>query len=82
MTILALSFAACGGDHQHEHGDATEGSTTPTEAKAHGEGKEYTSTYVCPMHCAGSGSDQAGVCPACNMDYVLQTEHVTDGHHH
>ena len=28
-----------------------------------GEGKEYTSAYVCPMHCKDSGSDAAGKCP-------------------
>ena len=33
-------------------------------------GKEYTSAYVCPMHCEGSGSDTAGTCPNCGMDYV------------
>jgi hypothetical protein len=36
-----------------------------------GEGKEYTSAYICPMHCTGSGSDQAGTCPTCEMDYVV-----------
>ncbi len=33
-------------------------------------GPEYTSAYVCPMHCEGSGSDEPGTCPVCNMDYV------------
>jgi hypothetical protein len=33
-------------------------------------GKEYTSAYICPMHCEGSGSDEAGKCPVCGMDYV------------
>ncbi len=33
-------------------------------------GKEYTSLYVCPMHCKGSGSDTPGTCPVCGMDYV------------
>jgi hypothetical protein len=36
-------------------------------------GKEYTSAYVCPMHCEGSGSDSAGICPVCGMDYVENT---------
>ena len=31
---------------------------------------EYTSAYVCPMHCKGSGSDTTGTCPVCGMDYV------------
>jgi len=33
-------------------------------------GPEYTSAYVCPMHCEGSGSDKPGACPVCGMDYV------------
>ena len=37
-------------------------------------GKAYTSTYVCPMHCEGSGADEAGQCPVCGMDYVLNTD--------
>jgi len=34
------------------------------------QGKEYTSAYVCPMHCEGSGSSSEGQCPVCEMDYV------------
>ena len=66
LTIAALGLAACGSDHKHDHNT----------------GKEYTAAYVCPMHCEGSGSDQAGICPACGMDYVAQAEHVKDGHKH
>jgi uncharacterized lipoprotein len=33
-------------------------------------GKEYTSAYICPMHCETSGSDTTGTCPTCGMDYV------------
>ncbi len=46
------------------------------------EGKEYTSKYVCPMHCEGSGSDEEGKCPVCGMSYVLNEEHMADGHTH
>ncbi|WP_036380157.1 heavy metal-binding domain-containing protein [Muricauda sp. MAR_2010_75] len=46
------------------------------------EGKEYTSKYVCPMHCEGSGSDEEGKCPVCGMTYVLNEEHMADGHTH
>jgi len=52
------------------------------EAAPHGEGKEYTSAYVCPMHCKDSGSDEAGKCPVCGMDYVAQAGHTEDGHTH
>ena len=81
--LLALStlFTACNGDaaatQESEQPEAT------TEAAApHGEGPEYTSAYVCPMHCEGSGSDEPGACPVCGMEYVAQAEHTTDGHGH
>ncbi|MFY0644054.1 MAG: hypothetical protein JXR19_06280 [Bacteroidia bacterium] len=49
-------------------------------------GIEYTSTYVCPMHCEGSGSEEEGICPVCEMDYVLnedeQHEHDSSNHQH
>lgn len=57
LFLLAATtmFFACGGG---------ENKTEDTQ------GKEYTSAYVCPMHCTGSGSDKAGTCPVCKMDYV------------
>ena len=45
-------------------------------------GKEYTSAYVCPMHCEGSGSDKEGICPVCKMDYVTKEEHEKRPHTH
>lgn len=42
-------------------------------------GPEYTSKYICPMHCAGSGSDQMGICPVCQMDYELNVDAVQMG---
>lgn len=80
LTILALSLAACGGDHQHNHSDGDQ--NAPGTSAVHGEGKEYTSAYVCPMHCKDSGGDQAGTCPVCGMDYVSQADHAKDGHKH
>lgn len=32
--------------------------------------KEYDSTYICPMHCKGSGSETPGECPVCGMKYI------------
>ena len=29
------------------------------------DGKEFTSAYVCPMHCESSGSEELGKCPGC-----------------
>ena len=68
-----------GHDHDgHDH----DGHDHDGTAAAHGEGAEFTSAYVCPMHCKGSGSDKAGTCPVCNMDYVALNEHTKDGHDH
>lgn len=33
-------------------------------------GKEYTSAYICPDHCKGSGSDKEGECPECGMELM------------
>lgn len=46
------------------------------------QGKEYTSEYVCPMHCEGSGSEKMDTCPVCGMDYVARVDHEKDGHQH
>ena len=46
------------------------------------QGNEYTSEYVCPMHCEGSGSDKEGECPICGMDYIKNEKHKADGHSH
>lgn len=46
------------------------GGGEPVDAGAAETGPEYTSEYVCPMHCEGSGSDEPGRCPVCNMEYV------------
>lgn len=56
------------GDHSgHDHMNA--------ESEQDKSGPEYTSKYICPMHCSGSGSAEAGKCPVCNMDYVLNEDH-------
>lgn len=76
---LSVLVWACGGNATDQ---GNNGESTTTEAAAHGEGKEYTSAYVCPMHCEGSGSDEMGKCPVCGMDYVAQADHAGDGHSH
>ena len=57
MAIISLMLFSCNiSTSNNDAGDKT--------------GKEYTSEYICPMHCEGSGSDSAGTCPVCKMDYV------------
>jgi len=69
MILLGAAFmlTACGESAQskkarteHEH----------LNRSVNHSGPEYTSKYICPMHCKGSGSDTTGICPVCKMDYV------------
>lgn len=86
MIVMALFVTACGGGseetHDHQHGQEQhdheqhqheQGETTEATDKT---GKEYTSAYICPMHCEGSGSDKEGKCPVCKMDYVKNENHT------
>lgn len=90
----ALTFTACGGEqsaadateqHDHDHADHDHADHDHGEGMAmegHGEGQEYTSAYVCPMHCEGSGSEEPGKCPVCGMAYVTKEEHDENPHSH
>lgn len=66
LASMSLATTACGG---HSHADETEQ-----------QGKEYTSAYICPMYCSGSGSEEPGKCPVCGMDYV-KNENAKEGEH-
>lgn len=90
LFALSLLLSACGGnadtandnaateetEHMHEDGHME------ADADAAKQGPEYTSAYICPMHCDGSGSDKPGECPVCGMDYVKNENMPTDGHMH
>ena len=92
LALLAVSTAiiSCGGSGETK--EATEEATTEGEATMEAEmpaaeeavdmtGPEYTSAYVCPMHCKGSGSAEPGKCPVCGMDYVMnENAGGGDGH--
>jgi hypothetical protein len=82
---LMLGFTACG-DSSHEGHDATHqndaSSDAATQTSTDESGPEYTSAYICPMHCEGSGSAEPGTCPVCGMDYVLNEGHNHEGHNH
>lgn len=71
MASLGVGISSCGNKAKTEAAD---------------QGPEYTSAYICPMHCKGSGSDAPGVCPACGMDYEAnknrEAKHEHDGHDH
>lgn len=70
--MMAMAMYSCGDD---------------AEKASDKQGKEYTSAYICPMHCKGSGSDKAGNCPVCKMAYVANKDAKAapashDGHDH
>ena len=71
--FLIIGLGAC--KHKHSHNGHSHEHSADTDK----QGKEYTSKYICPMHCEGSGSAEAGTCPVCGMDYVLNEDH---GHSH
>ncbi len=99
LFALTLFIFSCGSEgHSHDE-DATETTQTDENNTENEEvtavavdlnSKEYASAFVCPMHCKGSGSDVAGKCPACGMDYVASADldsdseegegHDDDGH--
>ncbi len=70
MVVASVSMASC------------KDNKTKTETTIENQGKEYTSAYVCPMHCEGSGSDTEGTCPKCGMTYVMNEDHKANGHTH
>ncbi len=76
-------FTACADNTTSEatEGDATESTEetiSPSEVETQEvdkSGPEYTSAYICPMNCEGSGSAEIGTCPVCGMDYVANEDH-------
>lgn len=101
ILFCSLVFlAACGNSGSEESDTETTESEAPAEPanadEADMSGPEYTSEYVCPMHCEGSGSAEPGTCPVCGMEYVASADlqdgggdmhdhdhgHDHDGHDH
>jgi hypothetical protein len=83
---LFLTLVACGGKQEPQQGADT-GEMKEMPAAGDESGPEYTSAYICPMHCPGSGSAEPGKCPACGMDYVKNdkasaSEPGHEGHNH
>lgn len=76
LAFSLLAVAATATNCGHKAPEATEA----TEEAAPAQGKEYTSAYICPMYCPGSGSEEPGQCPVCKMDYVANKKHEGDGH--
>jgi len=79
VTLTVLALVALGITTYSCKGDAKAKDKTTEEVK---QGKEYTSAYICPMHCDGSGNEKPGDCPVCGMAYEKNKEHKADGHNH
>ena len=87
---MALFIFSCGdSDHSHDENGEHSEETTQTDENSgetataeNGEvdksGKEYTSAFICSMHCAGSGSHEAGKCSVCGMDYVANEDYKSN----
>lgn len=68
ISVVGVAVSSCG--------------NKAAKADTEKQGKEYTSAYICPMHCEGSGSAEPGTCPVCGMDYEKNEKHSEDGHSH
>jgi hypothetical protein len=75
VTILVLSGLCLVSNSCKNESKGTEVKTEQSK-----QGKEYTSAYICPMHCTGSGSDKAGECPVCGMDYEKNEKYDKESH--
>lgn len=65
LALLGLGIVGCDKPASQD-AQQTQQNATSTMTKL---GPEFTSAYICPMHCEGSGSDKPGKCPVCGMDY-------------
>lgn len=94
LSLVFFGFG-CGDTTEKEDATQKEVQEQPSEpelndANPKGEdktGPEYTSRYICPMHCEGSGADEPGTCPVCGMDYVMnenfkEGDTSDEGHDH
>ncbi|MDC1509061.1 hypothetical protein N8364_05240, partial [Saprospiraceae bacterium] len=55
--VLVGSITSC----KHEHGDNMHKHIP--EGTIDKSGPDWTSDYICPMHCKGSGGVKQGTCP-------------------
>ena len=78
FALVSFTIVSCGNKKKADK----ENVEASTDADADKQGKEYTSAYICPMHCKDSGSDKPGTCPVCGMDYKKNEDHKSDGHDH
>ena len=79
--FLFMSLVACKNQDTSSQQEPSQTETTNEDASAVGD-KEHNSKYICPMYCEGSGSEEPGQCPVCEMDYVLNEKDSDDHSNH
>ncbi len=82
VLIAAVSILSCKDKKGETKVETKVEAKIETEITTEKQGKEYTSAYVCPMHCADSGSDAEGTCDTCGMTLVKNEDHKANGHSH
>ena len=73
IAVLVGTVTSC----KHKHGPDTHKHNP--DGSIDKSGPEWTSDYICPMHCKGSGSANVGTCPVCKMDLVKNKDKKVDG---
>ena len=73
ITGMTLMFACNSGSEGQEKQEDHE-----QQEMSDKKGVEYTSKYICPMHCEGSGSNEPGFCPVCGMPLELNPNYKGD----
>lgn len=80
LICSVLLFGSCKNDTKSPNEDSTsvvkvdtiikKDNSTKEDQQDISQKKEFTSKYICPMHCKGSGDNKPGTCPECGMEYI------------
>lgn len=82
VLIVTMTMVSCKDKTTETKTETVTETETAIENSTEVKGKEYTAAYVCPMHCADSGSDTEGNCGSCGMALVKNEDHTANGHTH
>lgn len=67
--VVAFTMLSCVGATTKEANDDKSKPSAPSTKQD--QRQEYTSKFICPMNCPGSGAEEQAQCAFCGMDYVL-----------
>ncbi len=84
VMLMVMFVVSCNNSGETYHHDGhIDSKLPPREAViSHGDTPAHTADFVCPLHCEGSGSDKAGLCPVCGLTYEPLKKHISNGHNH